>query len=295
MTGRAIGRRTGKLAIDVALGARNRGVSPREWERSLRVIEDRPRPRDRRMARCARRWKPCLHVVWVGGAIELRHVARGAVGRGARKLIVDVALCACRCGMRAGERKFGKRGVIKTSSIPIHSGMANRAVVRQTGLHMAGTVGGVEVLLVTGKAIGRCSFELIVYMASNAFDRCVHACQREAGKPRMIEFGTQPGIHRMAGFASSRKVRCSVVQHRSQIIRLMAGVAGSRESPELTDGRTLVARITLHHCMRANQRESVLMVADRGDGDLPTLYAVALLAIGAELTLVYIGMAIRTA
>ena len=53
-----------------------------------------------------------------------------------------------------------------------------------------------------------------------------------------------------------------------------------------------MAGITLQRGVRSNQRETVLVILDGLDGDVPTLYRVALLAISAHLPFVNIGVTI---
>ena len=72
----------------------------------------------------------------------------------------------------------------------------------------------------------------------------------------------------------------------------MAGRAGSRKSQVISDGRVLVALIALQDGMRAEQRESVEVLLNRLDGNLPPKDGMALGAVLAELGTVNVGVTI---
>ena len=110
---------------------------------------------------------------------------------------------------------------------------------------------------------------------------------------QVVKLCIEPAVHGVAGFARSRELESDVIDDRSQEILLMAGVAVRGQSFELPDRSAFVALCALHHGMRANQREAVLMVLDRVYRDLPTLYRVAALAVCAELTAMNVCVAIR--
>ena len=73
----------------------------------------------------------------------------------------------------------------------------------------------------------------------------------------------------------------------------MAGDAFGPQAGELADRRAGMAGAAFHSGVRADEREPVLMVLDRLDGDVPPLDRVALLALRSELAAVQIGVAIR--
>lgn len=74
----------------------------------------------------------------------------------------------------------------------------------------------------------------------------------------------------------------------------VAGIALGRKSLKLTCGSTLVTSLTVYRRMRADERETILMVTNRGYGNLPAFDGVAGLTIRAELSAVNVGVAIRT-
>jgi len=120
----------------------------------------------------------------------------------------------------------------------------------------------------------------------------VHPGQCKAGELQMIELGADPAIHAVAAFAGRREVTSFMVDDRSQVVLLMAGIAGCREPLKLSAGRILVALVALHQGMRSDQRKAVLVVFNRIQRDIPSFYRVAVFAACAKLTAMNIRMAI---
>ena len=117
--------------------------------------------------------------------------------------------------------------------------------------------------------------------------------QQETGGT-VVEFGVQPGVKRMAGFACGREFCYHVIGVGGFLkIRQVAGRARGRESQELSDSSVLVAPLTLHHCVCAEKRKSVEVLLDRLDRYLPAQDSVAPGAVGAELTAVDVRVAVR--
>lgn len=79
---------------------------------------------------------------------------------------------------------------------------------------------------------------------------------------------------------------------RSLEIFRVTRVASGRESLELTDSRTLMTRVAIERRMRSHQREAVLVILDLLYRYLPSLHRVTLLAVGAELAFVNVGVAV---
>jgi hypothetical protein len=61
---------------------------------------------------------------------------------------------------------------------------------------------------------------------------------------------------------------------------------------ETVNGGTLVARLTLHSCVSANQGKAVLVLLDGFSGDLPTELGMATLAVCAKASSVDVGVAV---
>ena len=75
----------------------------------------------------------------------------------------------------------------------------------------------------------------------------------------------------------------------------MTGVALRRHCLELAAGCALVAGIAIDGCVGSGQREAVVVLLHLLNRNLPSADGVALLAVGAELTLVNVGMAVLAA
>ena len=100
----------------------------------------------------------------------------------------------------------------------------------------------------------------------------------------------------MAGVAGCRQLGCHVVERRGPlIISQMAGHAFRAEACVNTGCRAEMALVTGSRGMGAQQRKAVVVLLDRRDGDIPTANRMALLAVGAELAPVQIGVAIPAA
>ena len=72
----------------------------------------------------------------------------------------------------------------------------------------------------------------------------------------------------------------------------MAGIARGGEAHELSAGCALVARFAGERGVRTNQRKAVLVLLYVLDGNLPSLYRVACLALGPHLSAMDIGVAV---
>ncbi len=76
-------------------------------------------------------------------------------------------------------------------------------------------------------------------------------------------------------------------------LRMAAEAFGRKsESVELANGSNLVAGIAVHHRVRPDQWEPVLVFVDVVDGDLPAVVVVAQFALGAILASMQIGVAV---
>lgn len=116
-----------------------------------------------------------LHVVRIGGAVEVFNMARSAIGRRSDELIVDVARGASHGGMRSGQRKLRKGVVIKSGRIPGAAVVASLAGGGESGLGVRRIVGLIEVSHVAAHTSGRSANELAAGVASIAIQGGVRA------------------------------------------------------------------------------------------------------------------------
>ena len=120
----------------------------------------------------------------------------------------------------------------------------------------------------------------------------MHASQREADR-RMVELGIQPCICPVALLAGNREFPGNVIRiARTPVVRGVARIALRGHSLELTIGRVFVAGIAIDSGVRPGQRKTIVVLLHLLNRDRPPPHCVALLAIGAELPLVNIGVAI---
>ena len=109
----------------------------------------------------------------------------------------------------------------------------------------------------------------------------------------MVELWVEPRVNGVATLTCSWKACREVIEDGGPKIFLMAGVARGRKARELTRGRVLMAVDALQESMGADQRETILVIAQLLQRDLPAPYGVAAFTVGAELTAMNIRVAIR--
>jgi hypothetical protein len=97
----------------------------------------------------------------------------------------------------------------------------------------------------------------------------------------------------VARVAGGRELGADVIRIRSPLkILQVAGSAGGRQTLELAHGRALVAILALHSGVRAQQRETILVILYLLNGNIPALHGVALRAIRAHPPLVNVRVAL---
>jgi hypothetical protein len=281
------------VSVDVTLGTWSGHVSAGQRKAGLAVIECGISPRRCGVAGGAGRGDSCLGVIGIGCPLKIFHVARDAVGGCAGKLAVHVALGTGDRHVGPGQREFSECTVVEGRRLPGRCGVATLASLRESGLHVIGVGRLLEIGEMTTHA--RCGRpgEFPSDVASVAIQRDVRSGQREAGKFQMVKLGVQPGIGAVTLFASGGKAGGYMAGSGGGLILLgMAGIALCGQTLKLSGGRSFVAGGAIQRCVGSHQGKAVLVLVDLLGGNLPALYAVALLATGAELTLVDIGMAI---
>lgn len=123
----------------------------------------------------------------------------------------------------------------------------------------------------------------------------VPARQHEPGR-RVIEFGVEPVITGMAGIAGGGELCRNVVGIRRGLkIFEVAGTASRRHRLELASGPAFVTGIAVHSGVRSSEGEAVAVLLDLLNRNLPSPDRVAGLAIGSQLPLVNVGMAVLAA
>ncbi len=286
----------GVVVVDVAVGTLARGhcVHARQREVHRAVIKRSWRPASCRMARIASLREVAGHVAGVGRALKILQVA-GHTGRAGQIVVVvgvTVRAQPRRHGMHAGQRK-PSGGMIKLAVAPLHRVVALLTRRREAGVrHRTGGAG--KILLVAGIARHAAEVVVVVDVAINALAgrHGMPTGQWESGRV-VIELGIQPVIGPVATVTGNGKLGGDVIRvGRGLVIGCMAGIAIRGHRLEFAVGRAFVAGIAVHCGMCAGQREAVVMLLDLLDRDLPAPHRMALLAVGAQLPLVNIRVAI---
>ena len=100
----------------------------------------------------------------------------------------------------------------------------------------------------------------------------------------------------MTALARGRELGRNVVRVGSVLkVRLVAGEARRGHRLKFAVGAALVAGIAVDGCVGTGQRETIVVLLHIFNRDRPSADGVALLAIGAQLTLVNIGVAVLAA
>lgn len=248
------------VPVHMALRALHAGVCSGEREARAAVVKRRIVPGTRVVALLAGRRESRLHVIWIGRAIEILHVARNAVGRGSHKLTVDMALSTGHVHVPTRQRELCERIVIESRRVPRAAVVAGLTCRRETGLRMRGIVRLVEVGEVAAHAACGRGVELSARVAGTAIQVRVRSDQGEPGELQVVEFRAHPVVHRVALLAGRREVERNVIDSRGLRVRevfLVAGQAHRRQALELSDGGTGVAGIAIESGVRANQRKAI--------------------------------------
>jgi hypothetical protein len=164
---------------------------------------------------------------------------------------------------------------------------------------MGRVIGLVEVRHVAANASGRGAHEFAAGMAGGAVESGVRSDQGKASKFEVIKPRAHPVVHGVALFTGGGKIQGHVVQSggfRVDEISLVTGHTHRRKTLELAYCGALVTGVAGDSCVRTNQGEAIQVLIDLLDGNIPALYCVALLAVGAHLAFVDIcvtGRALR--
>ena len=208
---RRVRRRQVVVPVHVALAALDCGVCAGKRESRGRVIERRTGPVRRRVTLLASRGETRLHVIRIGRAVEIFHMARCAIGWRSDELTIDVALSTSNIHMPTGQRELRECVVIEGRRIPCARAVAGLAGHREPGLGMGRIIGLVEVRHVAAVASRRRVVELPTRVACGAIQGRMCSGQREAGELQVIELRAHPVVHRVALFALNRQAQRDVV------------------------------------------------------------------------------------
>ena len=227
-------------------------------------------------------------MIRIGGALEIRQMARDARRAGQIVVVVEVALRALQTGVRAGQGEAGG-GVIKGRTGPGCGAVADRAIRREPGGHVVRIGCGLESVHVARSArrIRGAQTVVSVYVALCAGHGGVRASQRPAGGG-VIEGPVAPRCRVVALLTGLRESRLRVAWIiGALVIRKMA-----RHASRIRAGQGVVpvyvTLAALQAAMRACQGESGGRVIECGA--VPACGVVALLTSLGEIGLNVTGV-----
>jgi len=190
-------------------------------------------------------------VIGIGRFCEIGQVTAGAIRRRSGKTSVDVASHAVNTDMGASQPELS-RVVIEGRTLPIGGGMTSAAIVREGCGHVIWICRCGIVLRMTAVALRGSTLEPVPGVTRCARQLSVCARQAEVRELSVVEFSALPLVHAVTCIAGHRKISCHMI-HRTRLleITLVAADARCTQADKLAAGSTLVARIALQRCMRA--------------------------------------------
>jgi len=151
------------------------------------VIESRIQPVRGGVARVASCRESGRRMVRIGRTLVVPLVARVAIRRYRRVVVVHVAIRAGRCCVRAGQRKR-RVVVIKRRLRPGGCVVAQIASLRESRCHVIGIGGPVEIGQMATRTGGARQVIVVIHMTLRTLQRCVRTCERES-RGRMVKRG----------------------------------------------------------------------------------------------------------
>lgn len=284
MAGDARRGRGGIVSAGMATDAVHGGVGSGQREAGDAVVELCPLPSVGTMAGGAVSRKVALLMIRVFGRIEGASVAAIAILRRPRKPTRRVAGNTVDPNVRSGQRERRQSVVIEFCTGPGGSGVADRTVPGEAGLHVIRVLCRIEVGGVATEAVRRSPRESAAGMAARAIDSSVCPGKFKSRQERMVELCPAPRIHAMARLAVGRKLCRRVIQDpRGLVISQMARDTVGPQAGKLPDRRALVAGLAVYGGVRSDQGKPVLVARHGLHRDTPAPDRVALLALCSEL------------
>ena len=292
VTGDAQRAEVGEIAAHVAGLALQRGVRPGEGKAGEGMIECGVGPGNGAVANGAVGGKSGGGMVGVGGALKIGHVARRASGGHGGVVAIDVALRAGHFGVRPAQRP-ARNSVVKIHIHPRTGVVAGGATGGKSRGDVIRVFCGGKVLGMATQAIGGRALEVPAGVAGVAVQGGMHAGERKAGKAPVIELHAKPGVHAVAVLAGAGETGSGVIGIGGLLkLRRVAAQTIGGEPLELPNRRVLVAAIALQQSVRSHQGKAVEMLLDVLHRHPPALHVVTLLAVGAHVAAMNIGVAV---
>ena len=237
-----------------------------------------------------------LDVIRIGRPLKILQVATDTSGVRQVEIVIGVALRTLQAGMCAGEWK-PNQVVVKCRRLPGRSGVASLTGLWQAECHVIGIRGALIVLQVTPHTCRGRSLKPSADVTVGARQSGVHASQREPGVFQVIETGAVPGVHVVVALFAGGREPGGNVSGRGGLLKVfgVTGVTLRRETLKLSGCRALVAGVAIQRRVSAEQGETVLVLLDLLQVDIPALDRVTLLAACAKLTAMNVCVAIGAA
>ena len=261
VAGSAIRAQAGVITVDVAGGARLADVRAGQREARGGMVKLRALPGGCGVTLLAGLRETACDVVRIRRAIEIVDVAGCAVLRRACKSAVHMALRARHIHVRTSEGELRQGVVVKLCALPRGRRVAARAVLRESGVHVIRIRRRTKFVRMTTEAIGRSAGVAPAGVTRGAVELRVRAGECKSCVAGVVKPRAHPRVHGVAGLAGSGE-RCRFVIRIGGALEsvAMAGEALRGESDELSDRSALVTLIAIGHRVRANQRETILVL-----------------------------------
>ena len=120
---------------------------------------------------------------------------------------------------------------------------------------------GRKIVYVAGQAVRRGALELAAGVTGHTVERHVCAGQLIARETGMIESGSGPAVHLVAGIAGRGQLRCLVIERAAGLgVGQVTGEAQRAEARVAGNRRSLVTGLAVNRGMSPEQRETVGML-----------------------------------
>ncbi len=173
--------------------------------------------------------------------------------------------------------------------------MAIGAIAREAGLDVVWLPGGPKLGRVTTEAVCGRALKLASHVAGFAGLPRMGAVQGKLREASMVKPGSLPQVYAMALFTREWKSGSGMIRRRGRpVLSQVTARALGAETDEDTGRRAGMAAFALNGGMCSQQRKAVAMILNGLHGLEPALNGVTILAAGAELPAVKIGVAVGT-
>ena len=171
--------------------------------------------------------------------------------------------------------------------------MADIALLGNSSGDVVGIGGALVILHVTSDASRLRALISSSDVTCRAVQLGMHASQGVPGDLQVVKAGTGPGGNRVALLAGGGERRSHVIGRSGLLVILrVTGVALERQTLKLSGGGSFMTGIAFQRGMRSHQREPVLVILNRLQGNRPAAHVVTTFAVGPHLAAVDVGVTV---